>query len=208
MSVARTYNLDTVYGLLTIASIGVGGVIIPCSIIAQLSCPEDLIGTITAITLSIRYIGGAIGFTAYYSVFFHKFTSYATSQVAVTIVEAGISYSPTLITEMITLAASAQYDVLRELIQSSPSIPQAVKPTAFDTILSATEHSMALAYRYPYWISIAFGGVCIIASFFLRDVRHFVTEYPGDNDHVQQHDGSEKDMTSVPSKPATEYMHE
>lgn len=28
-----------------------------------------------------------------------------------------------------------------------------------------------MAYRWPYWISIAFGGVCIICSFFMGDVR-------------------------------------
>lgn len=197
ISIARPDNLGTVYGLLTIASIGVGGVIIPCSIIAQLCCPEDLIGTITAITLSIRYIGGAIGFTAYYSVFFHKFTKYASTQVAITIIEAGVQSGSniTLITELITLTAQAQYGDVQTLIQTTSGIPQAIKPRAFDIILGAVQQAMALAYRYPYWISIAFGSVCIISSLFLKDVRHFVEEYPGSNDQHSQ-DNNEFEMQS------------
>ena len=67
VSISNTHNLSTVYVIITIASLGVGAVIIPCSILAQLACPDELIGTITAITLSIRYVGGAIAFTAYYN---------------------------------------------------------------------------------------------------------------------------------------------
>jgi hypothetical protein len=47
--VSNPDNLNTVYAIVTVASIGVGGVIIPSSIIAQIACPDELIATITAI---------------------------------------------------------------------------------------------------------------------------------------------------------------
>jgi hypothetical protein len=71
VSISRPDNIAVMYVIVTFASLGVGGVIIPGSIIAQIVCPSELIATITAITLAIRYIGGAIGFTAYYNVFYH-----------------------------------------------------------------------------------------------------------------------------------------
>lgn len=71
VSISNPDNIATMYVIVTFASLGVGGVIIPGSIIAQIVCPTELIATITAITLSIRYIGGAIGYTAYYNVFYH-----------------------------------------------------------------------------------------------------------------------------------------
>jgi hypothetical protein len=67
VSISTPHNLGVMYVIVTFASLGVGGVIIPSSIIAQICCPSDLIATITAITLAIRYIGGAIGYTAYYN---------------------------------------------------------------------------------------------------------------------------------------------
>jgi hypothetical protein len=72
--IATPHNLSALYTIVTIACVGVGGVIVPCSIIAQIACPDELIATITAITLSIRYVGGAIGFAVYYNIFFHKVT--------------------------------------------------------------------------------------------------------------------------------------
>lgn len=173
VSVARTDNLTPVtYPIITLASIGVGAVIIPCSIIAQIACPTDLIGTITAITLSIRYIGGAIGFTAYYNVFFAKYFALANNVAAPQIAEVGVTLDYFELVNLITLASNAQYVQLRELIESSPTIFN--KGTAYETIIAAVQGAFATAYQWPYWISIAFGVVCIVCSFFLRDIRRFM----------------------------------
>jgi amino acid permease len=87
VAVSNPDNLNTMYAITTIASVGVGGVIVPSSIIAQIACPDELIATITAITLSIRYIGGAIGFAVYANLFFRKFTMYASDVVAVRVTQ-------------------------------------------------------------------------------------------------------------------------
>lgn len=87
MSAAKVDNITPlVYPIITLASIFVGAVIIPCSIIAQIVCPTEFIGTVTAITLAIRYIGGAIGFTVYYNIFYHKLeTKYIVEQATAAI---------------------------------------------------------------------------------------------------------------------------
>ncbi|CAK4034403.1 MFS general substrate transporter [Lecanosticta acicola] len=175
MSVAKTNNLNpVVYPILTLASIGVGAVIIPCSIIAQIACPTELIGTITAITLSIRYIGGAVGFTVYYNVFFHEYLGLANIIAAPQITEAGITDDYFELVHLITLASTAQYQRLHEIIATSPSVMN--KAEAYNIIIAGVQDAFAVAYRWPYWISIAFGGVCILCSLGLRDVRKFMQE--------------------------------
>lgn len=170
MAVASPYNLNpVVYPILTLGAIGVGAVIIPCSIIAQIMCPTELIGTITAITLSIRYIGGAIGFTAYYNVFFHKYYSLANVIAAPQIVDAGVTTDYFELVNLITLASNAQYNQLMEYIAQSPTVMH--KETAYQTIITAVQQAFGVAYRWPYYISIAFGGVCILCSLGLRDIR-------------------------------------
>ena len=174
MSVGTPQNLSTIWGIITIASIAVGSVIIPCTIIAQLACPVELIGTITAITLSIRYIGGAIAFTAYYNSLYRKLEGYTLTVVAPAIVENGIA-SPkekTLIGALATLAAQAKFPELKELIATNPGIGQ--KASAYDVVIGATQEAYALAYRYPYWISIAFGAISMICALFLKDVKKFL----------------------------------
>jgi len=172
MSVANTTNLNSVvYPILTIACVAVGAVIIPCSIIAQIVAPTELIGTVTAITLSIRYIGGAVGFTAYYNVFFRKFHKYAIP-AGFEIAAAGIDTNYTSIVEVITMAAQSEYAALREYVATNPNVMH--KDIAYDFIIHQTQLAFVPTYRWPYWISIAFGGVCILCAFGLKDIRKFV----------------------------------
>lgn len=175
MVVARRNNLvPVVYPIVTLASFGVGAVIIPCSIIAQITCPTDLIGTITAITLSIRYIGGAIGFAAFYNVFFHKYYDLANTIAAPLIAKAGITQDYYELVDLTTMASNAQYRQLRELIQSSPTVMN--KDIAYDTCINAVQEAFQYAYQWPYYISLAFGVICIICAFGLRDIRKFMVE--------------------------------
>ena len=178
VSIATPHNLNTVYAVLTLASIGVGGVIIPSSIIAQIACPSELIATVTAITLSIRYIGGAIGFAIYSNLFFRRFTAYATDIVAKdTIVLKAIvnPFKPgaqALIVHMVELVGNARFNELKEILATDPIV---VNRNAFGMIIASAQEAFALAYRWPYWISIAFGGSCFLLSFFVQDVGELMT---------------------------------
>lgn len=72
LAAANLNNLNAVYGILVVAGLGIGGIVVPASIITTIICPDDLIATIAALTLAIRVVGGAIGYTTYYNVFFNK----------------------------------------------------------------------------------------------------------------------------------------
>lgn len=173
MSVSTPYNLSTVYGVTTLAAIGVGGVIIPSSIIAQIACPDELIATVTAITLSLRYIGGAIAFAVYSNIFYAKIAIYAKNMVALKVIAGQAIINPlradgvALITEVTNLAANAQWDRVREILATDPLV---LNRNGLGAIETAMREAFALAYRWPYWISIAFGGASFIASFFVGDI--------------------------------------
>ncbi|EGP85793.1 unnamed protein product [Zymoseptoria tritici ST99CH_1A5] len=179
ISVATTKNLTpTVYPLVTLASIAVGAVIIPCSIIAQVICPTEFIGTVTAITLAIRYVGGAIGFTVYYNVFFSKLKHNYLPKLAPSVLTMGLSVKIVSIdqvtaelTRYFTMAAQGQFKALETAIRTEDFINPSSKDTAYDIIIGVTQEAFAKAYRWPYWISIAFGGACIILALFMRDIR-------------------------------------
>ena len=66
MSIARPDNLSVLWIILIIAGLGIGGIVVPASIITTIICPDDLIATVSALTLSIRVLGGSIGYCAYY----------------------------------------------------------------------------------------------------------------------------------------------
>ena len=53
-------------------------------------CPDDLIATVAALTLSIRVVGGAIGYTTYYNVLYSKALPLLTEAVVKASIEAGV----------------------------------------------------------------------------------------------------------------------
>ena len=65
---------NLIYLPVCLACLGVGAVIIPNQIIASIVCPDDLIGSVTALTISVRVIGGAIAYAIYYNILRQKFT--------------------------------------------------------------------------------------------------------------------------------------
>ncbi|PIA91001.1 Multidrug resistance protein 3 [Cercospora beticola] len=171
VSLADRHNLNPmIYAILTIANVGVGAVIFPASIMAQIYCPTEYIGTITAISLAIRYIGGAVGFTAYYNVFYHKLTEEYAIPAGLKIVLAGITEDYDTLYDLITYAAQAQYHALRDLIETSPSVTMKGQ-AVYDDIIFHVQEAFVLAYRWPYWISVAFGGACVVCALGLRDIR-------------------------------------
>ncbi|KAG9386136.1 AraJ Arabinose efflux permease [Pyrenophora tritici-repentis] len=174
MSIGRPDNINETLVVVSFACLGVGGILIPTSIIAQTIVPDEYIATITAITLSIRFVGGAIGFSIYTNVLTHKTTEYFTKYVAIdTLVTKSIVNflnpdGQATIAAIASALGNSRFAEVKHILATSPSV---INREAYPEILAATQKSWALAYRYPYWISIAFGGVCFISSFFIADVR-------------------------------------
>lgn len=57
-------NPENVYQTVTLgsfAAFGLGGVIVPAATVAMVACPDALITTCAALSLSVRAVGGAIG---------------------------------------------------------------------------------------------------------------------------------------------------
>lgn len=87
---------DNVYQSVTLASFaafGLGGVIVPAATVAMIAAPDALITTCAALSLSVRAVGGAIGYSIYYSVFVKKLTKRLPVLVATYAIQAGLPAS-------------------------------------------------------------------------------------------------------------------
>lgn len=177
MAALRVDNLWLVYVVITIAGLGIGGIVVPAAIITTIICPDDLIATVTALTLAVRVIGGAIGYAVYYNVFYNKFVSAAQYQYLVPTAMKVLdltNLSPTVlketVTEIVELTAAGLLPKIREL-------PGVASDTAYDALILAGQQSYAYAYKYVYYVSIAFGGVSIICAAFLGDISQYMTDH-------------------------------
>ncbi|KAH8695073.1 putative MFS drug efflux pump [Talaromyces proteolyticus] len=171
MAVARTDNLRDLWIILIIASLGIGGIVVPASIMTTIICPDDLIATIAALTLSIRVIGGAIGYTIYYNVFINKFIPKATYYIGGTMaMKLGIT-NTTYITDAIELTGASLLSGLQEI----PGI--AGNETAYEMVVAAGQLAYAESYKYVYLTSIVFGALSIVASLFLGDITKYMDDH-------------------------------
>lgn len=170
LSIARADNLHQLWGILVVASLGIGGIVVPASIITTIVCPDDLIATVTALTLSIRVIGGSIGYCAYYNIFISKFKPAAIYYIGGTLQKGGIR-SPQVIEEAILLTGAS----LLEEISLLPGIKG--NEVLYQAVIKAGQIAFAEAYKWVYYASIAFGGVSIIAALFLGDISKYMDDH-------------------------------
>ncbi|KAI0470560.1 fungal trichothecene efflux pump [Xylariaceae sp. FL0804] len=171
LAVGRVDNLYQLWGLLVLAGLGIGGIVVPASIISTIICPDDLIATVAALTLAIRVIGGSIGYCVYYNVFISKFVPRATYYIGgVMETELNIT-SVEVIAEAIAITGASLLPQLREL----PGI-QGV-PGAYEMVVLAGQTAYAESYKYVYYVSIAFGAVSVVAACFLGDISKYMDDH-------------------------------
>jgi hypothetical protein len=170
MACATRDNLSAVYGILCVAGFGIGGIVVPASIMTTIICPDDLIATVSALTLAIRVLGGGIGYTIYWNVFINKFVPNAEFYLGGTLIAANIT-DPVIVADVIGLTGAALLDEMALL----PGI--ANNTELYDQLVVAGQIAFAESYKYVYYTSIAFGCISIIAACFLGDIKKYMDDH-------------------------------
>lgn len=90
MAIVTPENEFTVIALGTMSGFGLGGLIVPSATVAMIAAPDALITTCAALSLSVRAVGGSIGYSIYYSIFANKLTAKLPMYVAEYALMAGL----------------------------------------------------------------------------------------------------------------------
>jgi hypothetical protein len=170
LAVADLNNLHQVYGILVIAGLGIGGIVVPAAIIITIICPDDLIATVTALTLSIRVIGGCVGYTTYYNVFVHQFGKNAVKYIGGAMVEIGATNSSDIAAAIGITGVS-----LLEELRTIPAIGN--NETAYNMIVYAGQLAYSESYKYVYYISLAFGALSLVCAALLGDIGKYMNNH-------------------------------
>ncbi|KAK0111563.1 hypothetical protein ONS95_001914 [Cadophora gregata] len=165
LAVVNPTNPKTAVALGTIAGFGVGGVLVPPSTIALTVCPDSLIATTVALSLSIRVIGGSIGYTIYFNIFSEKLTKALPTYVAGAVAKAGLPEA-----DIMTFVGTFLTDPT-----SIMSVPGA-SPAIVAAATRASQEAYSYALKYVWYTSIAFGVVAIVAACFLGNNRKYLTD--------------------------------
>jgi hypothetical protein len=153
-------------GMSFLGGLGVGGIIVPAAVILTIISPDEVIATVTAITLSIRLIGGSIGYAIYFNVFENKLHDVIPTLVGTAVVKAGLP-----------LAQVSQF-VTALVAQNTTAIAQVkgITPAILIAAQDAVKDSYVEGFKMIYYVSIAFGGAAVIASLFLGDIRKYMVD--------------------------------
>jgi hypothetical protein len=151
-------------GMSVLGGFGVGGIIIPAAVIMTIVSPDEVIATVSSINLSVRFIGGSIGYAIYYNIFQNKLVSVLPTNVAQAAVAAGLPLAeiPALVEALVAQNTTA--------VTSIPGINTAI-------ILAsevAVQTSYVAGFRKVYLVSIAFGGAAVLSSLFLGNIRKYM----------------------------------
>ncbi|KAL1956392.1 hypothetical protein VTO42DRAFT_7375 [Malbranchea cinnamomea] len=171
MAAATVDNLEKLWGILVVAGLGIGGIVVPASIITTIICPDDLIATIASLTLSIRVIGGSVGYTIYYNVFVGKFEHNAVHYIGGTMLTRLGIMNETLIHDAVMYTSSSLLEGLRTI----PGI--AGNETAYQMVVQAGQIAYAESYKWVYYVSIVFGVLSVIAACFLVDIKRYMDDH-------------------------------
>ena len=153
-------------GMSFLGGLGVGGIIVPAAVILTIISPDENIATITAITLSIRLIGGSIGYAIYFNVFENKLTAIIPPVVGTAVIEAGLP--PLEVATFLQALVARNNTALAEIHGVTPAILLAAE--------NAVNECYAEGFKHIYLVSIAFGGAAIIASLMLGNIRKYMVD--------------------------------
>ncbi len=126
--------------------------------------PDALLATAVALSLSVRTVGGAIGYSIYYNVFVNKLNTRLPQYVAEHAIQAGLP--------------AKEAEMFMETFLTAPKRVGTI-PGVNSTIIQAATLGARWAYadslQYVWYTSIAFGSMAIILCLFLPNIQKYAT---------------------------------
>lgn len=143
LAVMTPENEKLVVALGSIASLGIGGVLVPAATVAMIVCPDALITTAAALSLSIRTVGGSIGYSIYYNIFATKLEQNLPKYTAEYAVKAGLPVSSAV--EFVTVFLTAPKTLATTPIEG-------VTPTVIAGATKGVQWAYSQSLKYV-WVS-------------------------------------------------------
>lgn len=164
LAVCNPDNEQLTVALGSLASFGVGGVLVPAATVAMIVCPDALITTAAAMSLSIRTVGGSIGYSIYYNVFATKLTANLPRYTAMYALQAGLPPS----------SAEAFVGAFLTAPESVGEM-EGVTPAVIMAATKGVRWAYSESLKYVWFTSIAFGSLAVVCTILLPSTKKYQT---------------------------------
>ncbi|ORX96497.1 fungal trichothecene efflux pump [Clohesyomyces aquaticus] len=164
LAVSTPDNPKLTVALGSLAAFGVGGVLVPAATVAMIVTPDALITTAAALSLSIRTVGGSIGYSIYYNIFATKLTQNLPAYAAEYAIKAGLPLT----------SAELFVGTFLTAPEDLGSVP-GVTPAVIAGATKGTQWAYSQSLKYVWFTSIAFGSMAIVCCLALPSTKKYQT---------------------------------
>lgn len=163
MSLVTQNTPNLAIGLSILACLGIGGLLQPTGTILTIVTPDELLATIIAASITIRVIGGSIGYAVYFNILENKLSEVLRANVIRASLQAGLPPG-----QLLPFA-----EALENMNSTALGrFPQGVVFAAMEAVKDSYDEG----FRLIYFVSIGFGGAALILSLFLGDIRKYMVD--------------------------------
>ena len=155
-------TLTTTFG--SLAGFGCGGILTPSAVVAMIVVPDAYLATAAALSLSVRGVGGAIGYTIYSNILNAKLASKLPASVATYAMDAGLP--PPSVEQFVETFLST--------VGNLSTIPE-VTPAIIQAAILGERWAYADSFRYVWLTTIVFGVISIGCSMFVPSIKRWET---------------------------------
>ncbi|KAK2624942.1 hypothetical protein QTJ16_005311 [Diplocarpon rosae] len=170
------HDIRTAWGPVVLALIGVGGVIVPNQVIITVLVPgqflhtDDLIASVTALTVGLRAQAQVIGLSLLYTRFVHEVTQHALTTIVPVARRLGIDDRESLqrLVQGLTAMSAAAY---------ARFLPPLAAAADVELLAEAARSCFSASFRSVYLLTIAFGLTACLASACIGDVAAYMDNH-------------------------------
>lgn len=152
----------------TFAAFGNGALVVPALTLAFYAAPDEFVGTVGALSLAVRFVGGSIGTSLFFNIFFTQFKKALPEMVGPAAVASGVPPTDTATLTALVMAYASQ-------VPGAASMVEGVSAATVAATQYASQMAYAEALKYVWYATIPFGVFSCICCAFLPNIRRFMT---------------------------------
>lgn len=144
--------------------------LVPNQVVVTVITPDDLIGSVTALTVGLRSQAQVLGLAIFYNRFVTEVTKHAYTTIVPAMIDAGV-YNATVITDLVTSLTAVPFS------EYAPLVPQLSNATHYAAVQEAAMQCYTQSFRTVWFITIAFGVPACFAAAGMGDISSFMDNH-------------------------------
>lgn len=167
------HSISTAFAPIILSLIGTGGVLVPNQVIITVITPDDLIASVTALTVGLRAQAQVLGLSIFYNRYVYQVTTKSYKTIVPALIISGV-FDIDTITSFITDLTAVPF---KELYLMIPGLVGSANAANYEMTAKAVVECFSEAIKFVWWITVPFGVCACVVAAFMGDVSQYMDEH-------------------------------